>query len=231
MEIKNMAGVLYYTVAGETIVGPAPNMIGDYSNLYGECELVRGDCTGLKGDCSHIWGKVTEIRGDVSGLIGNCSFLKGDVTGIYGDCTGLTGDCSKLSGDVTGMMGNVTGLFGDCTGLAGNLDKCGLSEQDRAKGVDIRLLVSPATKMLDFSKKMKDQSYPRTEEIVAICKEYVGEKWWPDDSWLWFPPWAFNLVTNDVTHEEYIVVYPMENGDANTSMGIHITVKVGKEGR
>ncbi len=89
---------------------------------------------------------------------------------------------------------------------------------------DIRL------RMLIFKNKIKDQQYPAVDEIVAVCKEYVGAGEWPDDDWLWFPPFAFNLVTDDVTYEEYIVVYPIkENGDINTSMGIHITVKAGKE--
>ncbi len=46
---------------------------------------------------------------------------------LHGDCHGLRGDCSELSGN--------------CSGLRGNLDECEISNEDRAKGIDIATLV------------------------------------------------------------------------------------------
>lgn len=54
--------------------------------------------------------------------------INGPHSGLRGDCSGLRGDC--------------TGLRGDCTGLRGNIDQCGLTEQDRVNGVEIKELVA-----------------------------------------------------------------------------------------
>jgi hypothetical protein len=72
-------------------------------------------------------GSNPQMRGDCSGLRGYCSGLRGDCSGLYGDCTVLRGDC--------------TGLRGDCSVLRGDLDACGLTDADRAQGVNIADLV------------------------------------------------------------------------------------------
>ena len=41
---------------------------------------------------------------------------------------------SGLSGDVTGLRGNVTGLWGD-------VDECEITDEERAKGVDVKELI------------------------------------------------------------------------------------------
>ena len=35
------------------------------------------------------------------------------------------------------------GLWGDVTGLRGDVDECGLTDNDRVRGVDIETLVQP----------------------------------------------------------------------------------------
>ena len=53
----------------------------------------------------------------------------------------LRGDVTDLRGDVSGLWGDVTDLWGDVTGLRGDIDTAGLTQEERANGVDVRLLV------------------------------------------------------------------------------------------
>ena len=54
----------------------------------------------------------------------------------------LSGDVSKLSGIVSPRLsGNVSGLSGNVSGLSGNLDACGITNEEREKGVDIKELI------------------------------------------------------------------------------------------
>jgi len=53
---------------------------------------------------------------------------------MYGDCTGLSGNC-------TGVLGKCTGVFGKCTGVISDLDKAGITDLERRKGLDIRDLI------------------------------------------------------------------------------------------
>ena len=55
--------------------------------------------------------------------------LTGQHPDLRGDCSGLSGDCSRLSGD--------------CSRLSGDLDACGITVEDRAKGVGIASLIAP----------------------------------------------------------------------------------------
>ena len=73
--------------------------------------------------------------------------LTGNTSGLTGDVSGLTGDVSGLWGDVTGLRGDVSGLRGDVTGLRGNVDTCGLTDTDRARGVDVSRLVVAAAEV------------------------------------------------------------------------------------
>ena len=60
---------------------------------------------------------------------------------------GLTGDISPgLTGNISaGLTGNISGLWGNISpGLTGNIDDCELTLVERAVGVDISMLVSPA---------------------------------------------------------------------------------------
>jgi hypothetical protein len=68
--------------------------------------------------------------------------MHGDCTGLYGDCTGLHGYCPDLYGDCSNLRGDCTGLYGNCTDLYGNLDRCGLTESERAAGVNLADLVA-----------------------------------------------------------------------------------------
>ena len=62
---------------------------------------------------------------------------------LTGQHPGLRGDCSDLSGDCSGLRGDCSGLSGDCSGLSGDLDACGITVEDRAKGVGIASLIAP----------------------------------------------------------------------------------------
>ena len=47
-----------------------------------------------------------------------------------------------LTGQHPGLWGDCSDLRGDCSGLWGDLDACGITAEDRAKGVDIASLVA-----------------------------------------------------------------------------------------
>ena len=64
-------------------------------------------------------------------------------TALVGMHSGLRGYCSDLRGNCSGLRGDCSGLRGNCSGLQGDLDTCGLTEDDRANGVDITKLVRP----------------------------------------------------------------------------------------
>jgi hypothetical protein len=60
---------------------------------------------------------------------------------MTGECSRLRGDCSGLRGDCSGLLGNCSGLLGDCSGLEGDLDAAELTNDERARGIGIELLV------------------------------------------------------------------------------------------
>ena len=47
-----------------------------------------------------------------------------------------------LTGQHPGLRGDCSGLSGNCSGLSGGLDACGITAEERAKGVDIAALVA-----------------------------------------------------------------------------------------
>lgn len=53
---------------------------------------------------------------------------------LIGMHPGITGNVSGITGDVSGITGNVSGIRGD-------LDACELTQEDRARGVNILDLV------------------------------------------------------------------------------------------
>ena len=63
--------------------------------------------------------------------------ISGDVTWLSGNVSGLSGNVSGIVGDVSGLRGDVSGLRGDVSGLSGYIDDCGLTDVDRAAGVNI----------------------------------------------------------------------------------------------
>ena len=60
--------------------------------------------------------------------------VKGYLTDVRGDLTNVWGNLTYISGYLTGVKGNLTYV-------SGNLDKCGLTEEDREKGVNIEDLI------------------------------------------------------------------------------------------
>lgn len=47
----------------------------------------------------------------------------------------------RIRGDVSDITGDVSGIRGDVSGIWGNVDECGLSEDDRKRGVRIEDLI------------------------------------------------------------------------------------------
>ena len=75
---------------------------GPHTGLLGDCTDLWGDCTGLLGDCTDLWGDCTGLWGDCTGLWGNCTGLRGYCTDLWGDCSGLRGnldDCGLAAAD------------------------------------------------------------------------------------------------------------------------------------
>ena len=58
--------------------------------------------------------------------------------------TSIAGDATWLRGDVSGLTGDVSGLTGNVTGLTGDVDACELTDEDRARGVNIQDLIAPS---------------------------------------------------------------------------------------
>jgi hypothetical protein len=51
-------------------------------------------------------------------------------------------DGKRVEGCHSRIVGNVTGITGDVTGISGDVDACGLTPEDRARGVNIYELVA-----------------------------------------------------------------------------------------
>ena len=64
-----------------------------------------------------------------------------DSVRVAGTNSDLRGDCSGLRGDCSGLSGNCSGLWGDCSDLWGDLDYCNITDEERARGIDIADLV------------------------------------------------------------------------------------------
>jgi len=60
--------------------------------------------------------------------------IKGVHSELYGYVSELYGDISRLSGNVSGIYGNVSRLSGD-------VSDCEITDEDRAKGIDISKLI------------------------------------------------------------------------------------------
>ncbi len=71
--------------------------------------------------------------------------LGGDLSKIHGDVTNLHGDVSNIKGDLTNVRGDLTGVKGDLTNVHGDLDNCGITPEDRQKGVRIENLIENLT--------------------------------------------------------------------------------------
>ena len=113
--------------------GDFEGVVGCLKNVYGLFTFVRGNFTDLVGDVSPLAGKVSRLSGGPIRITGKVNRIYGDISGHVGK--GFYGDVSHLSGCCTGVYGQATGKFGD-------LDSCGITDEDRAAGVDIEDLVA-----------------------------------------------------------------------------------------
>ena len=95
----------------------------DYKNKSTYPPNIRGDISELRGCISRLWGEInSELRGEIN------SRLWGDISGLRGEINGE-------------LRGCISGLRGDCTTIYGNIDECKLTEEERAKTVDIQELI------------------------------------------------------------------------------------------
>ena len=62
-----------------------------------------------------------------------------NITGIH---DGIYGNVSGIRGDVSGIRGYVSGIHGDVSHISGDLDECEITNEDRARGIDINSLVN-----------------------------------------------------------------------------------------
>jgi hypothetical protein len=70
--------------------------------------------------------------------------VEGAPDAVWGDISYVSGDLTGVSGYLIGVSGNLTGVSGDLTGVSGNIDACGLTDEDRRRGVDIEDLIGGA---------------------------------------------------------------------------------------
>ena len=59
----------------------------------------------------------------------------------YLDGERIEGAHKQISGNVSDIRGSVSDIRGNVSGIRGNLDDCGITDEDRAKGVNILDLV------------------------------------------------------------------------------------------
>ena len=62
--------------------------------------------------------------------------------GIYGDVSNIRGDVSNIRGNVRNIRGDVSDIYGDVSNIRGDLDECEITNEDRARGIDINSLVN-----------------------------------------------------------------------------------------
>ncbi len=77
-------------------------------------------------------------------VLGPPSGVWGDLTGVWGDLTGVRGDLTGVRGDLTGVWGDLTGVRGNLAGVRGDLSDCEITDEDRARGIDIATLIRTA---------------------------------------------------------------------------------------
>jgi len=110
--------------------------------IEGAPPCVRGDLTGVRGDLTFVCGDLTHICGDLSHIRGDLTFVCGDLTHICGDLTFVRGD--------------LTGVRGDLTFVRGDLDKCEITQEDRAKGIRIEELIEEDPRITEEDNQYKN---------------------------------------------------------------------------
>ena len=60
---------------------------------------------------------------------------------IRGNVSGIRGDVSYITGNVSDIRGNVSDIRGNVSGIRGDVNDCGITEEDRKKGIDISELI------------------------------------------------------------------------------------------
>ena len=54
---------------------------------------------------------------------------------------GACAENGSCYGDVSNIRGDVSGIYGNVSNIRGNLDECELTDEDRARGIDISQLI------------------------------------------------------------------------------------------
>jgi hypothetical protein len=87
---------------------------------------------------------------------------------VDGPHKNLWGDVSGLRGDVSGLSGYVSGLRGDVTGLRGDVNECGLTNADRAAGVDVATLIkAPEPVKQKVTLELTDEQLAQVRKLLG----------------------------------------------------------------
>ena len=82
--------------------------------------------------------------------------VRGDLSHIRGDLTFVCGDLTHICGDLTFVRGDLTGVRGDLTFVRGDLDKCEITQEDRAKGIRIEELIEEDPRITEEDNQYKN---------------------------------------------------------------------------
>jgi prophage DNA circulation protein len=119
-------------------------------------------------DDKKVDGVHSDIRGNVSGIRGDVSGIRGNVSSIRGDVSSIRGNVSGIYGDVSGIRGNVSGISGNVSGIIGNLDECGLTAEDRAKGVKVTdLIKQPEPVKKKVTLELTDEQLEQVKKLIG----------------------------------------------------------------
>lgn len=65
--------------------------------------------------------------------------------GVTGNLAGVTGNLTDVYGDLSGVRGDLSGVTGNLTDVRGDLDTCGITPEDRRRGIAIADLIREGT--------------------------------------------------------------------------------------
>jgi hypothetical protein len=101
------------------------------------------------------------VRGDLTDVVGDLTGVRGDLSGVWGDLTNVWGDLTGVVGNLTDVVGNLSGVWGDLTDVVGDLSDCGLTDNDRRRGVNVEDLIScPEDETPEAAQEAGEQEKP-----------------------------------------------------------------------
>jgi hypothetical protein len=80
----------------------------------------------------------------------------------------VDGPHKNLWGDVSGLRGDVSGLSGYVSGLRGDVNECGLTNADRAAGVDVATLIkAPEPVKQKVTLELTDEQLAQVRKLLG----------------------------------------------------------------